>query len=65
VTERKAFLLRLDPEVFKALQRWSDDDLRSVNAQVEWILRKALRDAGRLRERKPPGGTGAGATSAT
>jgi hypothetical protein len=46
--DRKSFLLRLDPETFEALQRWANDDLRSVNGQVEFLLRRALRDAGRL-----------------
>ena len=45
--ERKKFLLRLDPEVYAAVQRWADDELRSVNAQVEFALRQALRAAGR------------------
>ncbi|MCI0688705.1 MAG: hypothetical protein L0Y54_15940 [Sporichthyaceae bacterium] len=45
--ERKKFLLRLDPEVYAAIQRWADDELRSVNAQVEFALRQALRVAGR------------------
>jgi hypothetical protein len=54
MAERKPFLLRLDPETLAALQRWAADDLRSVNAQVEFILRRALKDAGRLPERKPP-----------
>lgn len=52
MTERKPFLLRLDPETFAALQRWAADDLRSVNGQIEFLLRRALRDAGRLREPK-------------
>lgn len=46
--ERKPFLLRLDPETFAALQQWAADDLRSVNGQVEFLLRRSLRDAGRL-----------------
>jgi hypothetical protein len=46
--ERKAFLLRVDPKVYQSLQRWAADDLRSVNGQVEFLLRRALRDAGRL-----------------
>ena len=54
MTERKPFLLRLDPETFAALQRWAADDLRSVNGQLEFLLRRALRDAGRLPEPKPP-----------
>jgi len=47
VAERKKFLLRLDPDVYTAMQRWADDELRSVNAQVEFALRQALRAAGR------------------
>lgn len=46
--EKKAFLLRVDPEVFDAVQKWAADDLRSANAQIEFILRQALRDAGRV-----------------
>jgi hypothetical protein len=45
---RKSFLLRLDPETFAALQRWANDDLRSVNGQIEFLLRRTLTDAGRL-----------------
>jgi hypothetical protein len=48
VSKREAFLLRLDPKVLDALRRWAADDLRSVTAQVEFLLRRALRDAGRL-----------------
>ncbi len=47
MAERKAFLLRIDPTVLEALQRWADDDLRSLNAQIEFILRKALVQEGR------------------
>jgi hypothetical protein len=53
---RKPFLLRLDPETHAALQRWAQDELRSVNGQVEFLLRRALVDAGRL----PPAGLGPG-----
>ena len=45
---RKPILLRIDPAVHDALVRWADDELRSVNAQVEMLLRRALRDAGRM-----------------
>jgi hypothetical protein len=45
---RKPFLLRTDPEVLAALHRWAADELRSVNGQIEFILRRALRQAGRL-----------------
>jgi len=51
VAERKAFLLRIDSDLYDALRRWADDDLRSLNGQVEFVLRNALREAGRL-ERK-------------
>lgn len=44
---RKPFLLRMEPEVFDALQRWADDDLRSLNGQIEFLLRDALKRAGR------------------
>jgi hypothetical protein len=48
VAEREAFLIRVDPEVLDALRRWARDDLRSVNAQVEIVLRRALQREGRL-----------------
>lgn len=47
-TERKKILLRLDPVVHDALARWAGDELRSTNAQIEFLLRRALADAGRL-----------------
>ena len=49
MAERKPFLLRVDPELHEALQRWAADDLRSLNAQVEFLLRRALQAAGRLK----------------
>lgn len=49
MAEKKAFALRLGADVMEALQRWSDDELRSVNAQIEYVLREALRKAGRLK----------------
>ena len=49
MSERKAFLLRLDPKVHDALRRWADDDLRSLNAQIEFLLRKVLIDCGRFK----------------
>lgn len=48
---KKAYPLRISEPVFDAVQRWADDDLRSLNAQIEYLLREALRKAGRL---KPP-----------
>ena len=53
MAERKAFLLRLDPAVHDALQRWAADELRSLNGQIEFLLRQALRDARRLAGDKP------------
>jgi hypothetical protein len=47
VADRKPFLLRIDREVLEAVQRWADDDLRSLNGQIEFILRRALKEAGR------------------
>ena len=46
---RKSFLLRMDPEVYDALQRWAADELRSLNAEIEFLLRRSLRESGRLR----------------
>ncbi len=50
MTARKAFPLRISADIFQALRRWSDDEIRSVNAQIEYVLRDALRKAGRLRQ---------------
>jgi len=56
VPERKKVLLRLDPAVHDAVARWAGDDLRSTNAQIEFLLRRALSQAGRLPDNagKPP-----------
>ena len=66
MTERKSLLLRLDPAVHDALARWAADELRSTNAQIEFLLRRALADAGRMpshagrmrRPGRPPRKTG-------
>lgn len=50
--ERKRFLLRLDPEVFDALERWAGDELRSINGQIDYLLEDALRRAGRHPRRR-------------
>ena len=52
---RKAILLRLDPRIHDAVRRWADDELRSVNAQLEFLLRDALAKAGRLPSDKKRG----------
>jgi hypothetical protein len=65
VTERKGVLLRLDPSVHDALARWAADELRSTNAQIEFLLRRALAEVGRLprhagkmrRPGRPPAGS--------
>lgn len=51
MAERKAFLLRVDPRLLESVQRWANDDLRSLNAQIEFLLRRALESAGRSREK--------------
>ena len=56
MSERKAFPLRIDPAVHEALQRWADDEMRSLNAQIEFILRRALLDARRLSQDKAGAG---------
>jgi hypothetical protein len=53
VGDRKPFLLRMDRELLDALQRWADDDLRSLNGQIEFLLREALKNA-----KRAPGGSG-------
>ncbi len=53
--DRKAFLLRLDPKLLEAMQRWANDDLRSLNAQIEFVLRQSLAKAGRKVGRADPG----------
>ena len=50
MAERKPFLLRIDREILEAVQRWADDDLRSLNGQIEFLLRKALKEAKRIGE---------------
>ena len=57
MAERKPFLLRIDRSVLEALQRWADDDLRSLNGQIEFVLRRALADAGRPARPQPPAGS--------
>jgi hypothetical protein len=54
VSEKKAYPLRISATIIEAMQRWADDDLRSVNAQIEFVLRDALRRAGRLKAAEKP-----------
>ncbi len=64
MAQRKSFLLRLDPEIHEALQRWADAEMRSLNAQIEFLLRASLRQASRLRPAagSPTGGNDSGGT---
>jgi hypothetical protein len=52
VSERKAFLLRIDPAILDSLQKWADDELRSLNGQIEFVLRRVLQQEGRLKDKK-------------
>jgi len=53
LADRKAFPLRLEQETYEALQRWADAEFRSLNAQIEFLLRRALKEAGRLSSGEP------------
>ncbi|MBS4216426.1 MULTISPECIES: Arc family DNA-binding protein [Neobacillus] len=55
MADKKRFLLRVDQKIYDALEKWADDEFRSVNAQIELIIKKALKDAGRLKNSKAPG----------
>lgn len=54
MAEKKAYPLRISSDVLDAVQRWAQDELRSVNAQIEYVLRDALRKAGRISSSAPP-----------
>jgi len=56
MSRKKSYPLRISEEVLEAVRRWSDDELRSVNAQIEYVLREALRRQGRLSRRSQKGG---------
>ena len=53
MAERKPFLIRIDRDVLDAVQRWANDDLRSLNGQIEFLLRRALQQSGRDRKTRP------------
>lgn len=55
MSKRKSFVLRIDPEIFKSLEKWADDEFRSVNGQIEWIINKSLKDSKRLPKQKNKG----------
>jgi len=50
MAQKKPFVLRLDPELLKAVEKWAADEFRSTNGQLEWIVQKALKDAGKLKK---------------
>ena len=61
MAERKAFLLRIDPAILNSLQKWADDELRSLNGQIEFVLRRVLQSEGRLPDKNAGPGSRAGA----
>ena len=63
MAERKAILLRLDPVIHEAMQRWAADDLRSLNAQIEFVMRQTLQQQGRLRQTASAAGAPPGVPS--
>ena len=56
MAEKKPFALRVDAAMLGAIEKWAADEFRSVNGQIEWILHKALRESGRIKEASAPGG---------
>lgn len=51
MSQKKPFVLRLDPEILKAVEKWAADEFRSTNGQIEWIISKSLKDTGRLKSK--------------
>ncbi len=51
MSQKKPFVLRLDPELLKAVEKWAADEFRSTNGQLEWIISKALKEAGRIKQK--------------
>ncbi|HLZ87171.1 MAG TPA: hypothetical protein VKQ52_08025 [Puia sp.] len=58
MAEKKSFALRMDAATMKAIEKWAADEFRSVNGQIEWVLHRALKEAGRLKETSENGDTG-------
>ncbi|WP_127132010.1 ribbon-helix-helix domain-containing protein [Pseudoflavitalea rhizosphaerae] len=56
MSSKKSFVLRIDEEVYKALEKWAADEFRSVNGQIEWLIDKALKDSGRRKKTEKPSG---------
>jgi hypothetical protein len=55
---KKSFVIRIDNDTYKALEKWAGDEFRSVNGQIEWLLHQKLREAGRIKEQKPDSKSG-------
>ncbi len=53
MTKKKSFVLRLNPEIYKKLEKWAADEFRSANGQIEWIIDKALKESGRFKKDAP------------
>lgn len=51
MAQKKPFVLRVDPEILKAVEKWASDEFRSTNGQLEWLIAKALREAGRMKQK--------------
>ncbi len=51
MSQKKPFVLRLDEQTLEAIEKWADDEFRSINGQLEWIISKALKDAGRMKKK--------------
>jgi hypothetical protein len=49
MSKKKSFVLRLDPDIYEALEKWAADEFRSTNGQIEWALNKALKESGRMK----------------
>lgn len=54
MSQKKSFALRLDAELYEALEKWAQDEFRSINGQIEWALHQQLKSRGRLKEKPPP-----------
>lgn len=57
MSNKKNFVLRIDEDVYKALEKWASDDFRSVNGQIEWLISRQLKDTGRIKKDKEGKGT--------
>ena len=55
MADKKSFVLRIDEDVYKLLEKWASDDFRSVNGQIEWIIHQQLKATGRMKPGKDPG----------